>query len=317
MGLGLLGLMMLGAAAPSFPLPALLDDAGAARAFDYPALGEIRAKALADEARSAITRRHSGAAQGCRAPAEAWVEQGLAAVAGGRSAAWPDDRGHAEAALAQTLALRRTVLNGGQTGDADMDREMAAIQKDVADAPTPRARELERRVLSDQFSRRFDMGLNDRVAGALPPGARRLFDALFMAEVCADDDRNLAWVRDEIDRHGWFAISRDGKTADQDAWLLVQHADDDVAYQEKILALLETLKARGDTDAKNYAYLYDRVAVNRGRPQRYGTQGGCRDGQRFTAPLEDPEQVDALRQAVGLSTLADYNARFHCHKPSG
>lgn len=320
--LGLLGGLLIGAAAPAdFPLQHLLNDANAAQIFDYPSLRGHRdpdAKMLLAAARSAIKQRHGGQEASCRATAEVWIEQGLVAASkGDDSESWRLDRTAAETLMTQFKALRQTVLDGGQTGDIEMDREMAIIQHDVATAPTPRAKALELRVLSDQFNRRFSMGLQEQFTQTLPATAHELFDALLSSAFCNDDKNNLEWIKSQIEQNGWFSISRDGAAADRDAWLLVQHADDDIAYQEKILALLTDLKAHGDTSAKNYAYLYDRVAVNRGRPQRYGTQGGCRNGERFTAPLEDATKVDALRTEVGLKPLAEYNALFRCRKPTG
>lgn len=58
----------------------------------------------------------------------------------------------------------------------------------------------------------------------------------------------------------------------------------------------------------------DNAATHAGRPPRYSTQGGCRDGKRFTFPLEDPKRVDQLRAEVGMPTLAEYNARFTCRR---
>lgn len=319
----LLGAFLLGGAAPAeFPLQHLLNDAKAAQVFDYPSLrGHQDARspqALLTATRSAIKQRHGGGEDGCRTTAEVWVEQGLTTASrGDDSEGWRRDRTAAEKLMMRFQTLRQTVLDGGQTGDAEMDREMAVIQRDVAAAPTPRAKALERRVLSDQFNRRFGMGLQKEFTKTLPPTTHNLFDALLLSNICNDDHENLEWIKDQIEQDGWFSISRDGATADQDAWLLVQHADDDIAYQEKILSLLTDLRAHGDTSAKNYAYLYDRVAVNRERPQRYGTQGGCKNGERFTAPLEDPTKVDALRAEVGLKPLAEYNALFRCRKPTG
>jgi len=318
----LLGAFLLGGAAPAeFPLQHLLHDAKAAQAFDYPTLRDQDARspqALLTAARSAIKQRRGGGEYGCRTTAEVWVEQGLTAASrGDDSESWRRDRMAAEKLMMRFQTLRQTVLDGGQTGDVEMDGEMAVIQHDVAVAPTPRAKALELRVLSDQFNRRFGMDLQKEFTRTLPSTAHELFNALLLSNFCNDDHANLEWVKNQIEQNGWFSISRDGATADQDAWLLVQHADDDIAYQEKILSLLTDLRAHGDTSAKNYAYLYDRVAVNRQRPQRYGTQGGCKNGERFTAPLEDPTKVDALRAEVGLKPLAEYNALFRCRKPTG
>ncbi|HYD05463.1 MAG TPA: DUF6624 domain-containing protein, partial [Reyranella sp.] len=57
-----------------------------------------------------------------------------------------------------------------------------------------------------------------------------------------------------------------------------------------------------------YAMLYDRIATTEGRPQRYGTQGtDCADG-RYVTPrdVEDPENLDARRSAIGLQPMAQY-----------
>ena len=49
------------------------------------------------------------------------------------------------------------------------------------------------------------------------------------------------------------------------AWLLVQHMDDDVIYQFWFLDQLPG-------DSLHRRYLYDRICVNLGAPQKYNTQ---------------------------------------------
>jgi 8-oxo-dGTP pyrophosphatase MutT (NUDIX family)/RNA:NAD 2'-phosphotransferase (TPT1/KptA family)/GNAT superfamily N-acetyltransferase len=50
-----------------------------------------------------------------------------------------------------------------------------------------------------------------------------------------------------------------------DAWLLVQHMDKDVAFQKEFLKHLKP-------GTQDFKYLTDRVAVNSGQPQQFGTQ---------------------------------------------
>jgi hypothetical protein len=52
-------------------------------------------------------------------------------------------------------------------------------------------------------------------------------------------------------------------------WLLSQHADNNVDFQKQALTNIE--KYRGQ-DNEHYRYLHDRIAVNTGQPQKYGTQ---------------------------------------------
>ena len=63
--------------------------------------------------------------------------------------------------------------------------------------------------------------------------------------------------------------------------------------------------ATGGVSKKNYAYLWDRVAVNHDREQRYGTQPDwdCKDGKLELRPVEDPDNLDARRTEMGLGPV--------------
>jgi hypothetical protein len=84
----------------------------------------------------------------------------------------------------------------------------------------------------------------------------------------------------------------------QAAWLLVQHADLDRAFQKQCLRLLETAVKNKDAEPQHLAYLTDRVCVGDGLPQVYGTQ--------LEYPIAGQEHVDERRSAVGLNSSADY-----------
>jgi len=122
--------------------------------------------------------------------------------------------------------------------------------------------------------------------------------------VMAIDREATARMKEVVAKYGWPGkriVGVDGANA---AWFFVQHADADLAFQKACLAQMEPLVAAGEVTGKDFAYLWDRVAINEGRKQRYGTQF---DGDDI-APLEDPANVDARRKSVGLSTLAEYKA---------
>ena len=114
-------------------------------------------------------------------------------------------------------------------------------------------------------------------------------------------------LKEIIAEHGWPTIDFVGRDAASAAWLIAQHADFDVAFQERALELMREALADDQVDPVDVAYLKDRVAVNRGRPQTYGTQILCMDGRPGPAtPIEDAENVDARRNEVGLDPLEDY-----------
>jgi len=52
-------------------------------------------------------------------------------------------------------------------------------------------------------------------------------------------------------------------------WLLSQHADNNVDFQRQALTNIEKYQGQ---DNEHYRYLHDRIAVNTGQPQKYGTQ---------------------------------------------
>lgn len=102
---------------------------------------------------------------------------------------------------------------------------------------------------------------------------------------------------------GMAQVGGDGLAA---AWLLVQHADADPAFQAEVLAKMAPLVERGEVTAREYALLTDRVLAGQGKPQRYGSQLVATDGKWTPKPMEAPEQVDRRRTAIGEMPLADY-----------
>ena len=118
-------------------------------------------------------------------------------------------------------------------------------------------------------------------------------------EVDAD---NLAWLKPIVMERGWPTRSLVGEEAAFAAWLLVQHADRDPAFQRHCLTLMEAAAAEGEARSQDLAYLTDRVLLAEGQQQEYGTQ--IRDG--VPRDLRAPESVDERRAAVGLEPLVEY-----------
>lgn len=113
-----------------------------------------------------------------------------------------------------------------------------------------------------------------------------------------------------VGEHGWPGRSLVGDDGANAAWLLVQHADRDVELQERCLELLARAVAEGEASRRNLAYLDDRVRVNRGREQVYGTQFHGRGESFAPRPIEDPERLDERRVSAGLEPFAEYEARL-------
>ncbi|MGR4862727.1 DUF6624 domain-containing protein [Caulobacter sp. LARHSG274] len=240
------------------------------------------------------------------APAEIARADRLARlVLAGASTSSDDYRARA-ARLDKALADLRTQLAVMKTGPYPADWMQDRWLQDRAQATDPLARALFARVFVDQ--KQFHLGADGDDAEA----------EAFNLVLAAEQERNLAanthWLKRVLVRIGWFDISRYDPEASQGAWLLVQHADRDPAWQRAVLAALAPRVKRGDMQGKYYAYLADRVAVNAGQAQVYGTQGGCH-GPGATwrqKPVADPEGLEARRAELGLEPSADYMAKFTC-----
>lgn len=100
-----------------------------------------------------------------------------------------------------------------------------------------------------------------------------------------------------------------GKDASDGFWLIVQHCDYNPEFQERVVKAMELAVLRGEADGEYLAYLTDRVLVNTGKGQMYGTQVKYKFDLARAYPkssIEAPEGVDARRIAVGLEPLSVY-----------
>lgn len=251
---------------------------------------------------------------GCGSPekVEAEASARLASVVTS-PAAQAIQREAARAAIRKVDELRRNALAGIPTETPY--REASRFAAMAATAASSQLAELYMRVAKDQFTRAHFTAALQRASWAahLSDYARDYAFYIIASDGCDVDEANTQWLKAQLDRSGWFTISKYGEAADSAAWLLVQHADRDPVFQNDVLRLLASLVGRKETNPTNYAYLYDRVAVNTKRPQRYGTQGRCTEsGIWQPQPIEDPGRLDEHRAAVGLGPQAEYSARFTC-----
>jgi len=139
--------------------------------------------------------------------------------------------------------------------------------------------------------------------------------AAFFEAAREGDIARAARLEDIVDQHGWPTAAMVGEDAAHAAFLIVQHADHDPAFQARCLALLERAAAEGEIEGRHVAFLTDRVRVKQGLAQVYGTQYGVEmldgGGFRYLAPIVvDPAGLDERREAVGLEAWVEYDRRM-------
>ncbi|HEY3801387.1 MAG TPA: DUF6624 domain-containing protein [Kofleriaceae bacterium] len=173
----------------------------------------------------------------------------------------------------------------------------AAFERSLK-APDVRA-QLLAMVTEDQAQRMAWVNANKHGAGSAET-------APLLATMETGDRKRTAALQAIVDKLGWPDKSAVGEDGAHAAWLLVQHADQDPAFPKRVLAMMEPLVKTGEVDARDYAYLYDRVAVHDQRPQRWGTQ--FKDG--YPDAIEDEAHVDERRAAIGLPSMAAYKQQM-------
>lgn len=120
------------------------------------------------------------------------------------------------------------------------------------------------------------------------------------------DNENAVKVRQIIDKYGWRGKDDIGEDANETLFLCIQHLDD-LTVQEKYLPMLKQAVREGCAEGWHYAFLVDRIRMNQGAKQVYGTQTITRNGTLdYVVPLENPDKVDSLRHSVGLGSLNEY-----------
>ncbi len=124
------------------------------------------------------------------------------------------------------------------------------------------------------------------------------------------DSLNQVTVFGILDKEGWPSHLSD--KANRAIWIVIDHSD--LAYRSKYLDLVKEKAEEGVLDKTDYAILKDRVLMEEGKPQIYGTQikmaATIVDDeialQLCLWPVENPATLDSLRSTVGLSPIEEY-----------
>lgn len=126
---------------------------------------------------------------------------------------------------------------------------------------------------------------------------------------------NAAQLREIIANQGWPGFSLAGERGAYAAWRIAQHSIGEPAFMRQCRDLLRQASANNDAHPWQHAYMDDRIRVFEGLPQRYGTQLRCGENGPEPSPLEDPGNVEARRQELGLPPLSEIVARARMNPP--
>ncbi len=112
-----------------------------------------------------------------------------------------------------------------------------------------------------------------------------------------------------LDEYGWPTATQVTEYAAAGAALIINHASYEL--RSKYFPLLKEAFERGEAQPLRFAKMQDRLLVEEGKQQLYGTQIKFENLERTPYPIKEPEFVDKRRAEIGLGPLAPYlKARF-------
>lgn len=119
------------------------------------------------------------------------------------------------------------------------------------------------------------------------------------------DSINRIIITEIIDKYGWLSRNEVGEKGNLALWAVIQHSDSDIKTQEKYFTVMQKAVKEGKARRQDLAYLEDRILVNQGKKQLYGTQFNLDKETKEIKPkdVEDPENLNKRRESVGLPPL--------------
>lgn len=107
-----------------------------------------------------------------------------------------------------------------------------------------------------------------------------------------------------LNKYGWPTASRVTEFAAAGAALIINHTDHET--RTKYFPLLEKAFKEGEAQPLRYAKMKDRLLVEQGKKQLYGTQWKFENSNKVPHPIETQEYVDKRRAKIGLGPLSIY-----------
>ena len=108
-----------------------------------------------------------------------------------------------------------------------------------------------------------------------------------------------------IDSYGWLGISQVGRRANTALWAVLQHSS--YASKKKYAPMLKESVLKNESQPQHYARLIDRMLINNGEPQLYGTQIDYESAENpIFFLIQEPELINQRRAEIGLPDIQQF-----------
>lgn len=127
----------------------------------------------------------------------------------------------------------------------------------------------------------------------------------FKDSVYRSHQKRLAEILQEYGYPGFDLVGKDGSS---DYWMMVQHSDHNPDFQKEVLGKMKIEIGKENADPREYGLLVDRVNINTGKAQLYGTQVeyDFDIARAFPKNLADSANVNKRRKSLGMEPLEEY-----------
>ena len=167
----------------------------------------------------------------------------------------------------------------------------------------PFARELFRMIIKDQG---FMYAGNIERRKYMQNGGYFSTPAIF--PILAMEEKNLQQnelnLLQLLDKYGWPTASEVTEFAAAGAALIINHTSYEL--RTKYFHMLEKAFKKGEAQPLRYAKMRDRLLVEEGKEQLYGTQLKFDEMTKTPHPIKDASNVDKRRAKIGLGPLSIY-----------
>jgi hypothetical protein len=146
----------------------------------------------------------------------------------------------------------------------------------------------------------------DQIAAGVPQGKYKDWTMLnnFKDSVFAAHKKRLEEIFEKVGYPGYSLVGEKGA---ENFWVMVQHCDSDPAFQSRVLEKLKIEVENKNASGSCYGLLTDRVKINTGEKQIYGTQVTYNSlGQAYSKRLADSVNVNKRRAEIGLDPIEEY-----------
>jgi len=118
-----------------------------------------------------------------------------------------------------------------------------------------------------------------------------------------ENHRNQEWVISIIEKCGMPTLNEVSQNQMDAIWLAVQHSDK--KHRKKYFPQIEKAVDNGALSKQQYALMKDRILMDEGKPQLYGSQ--IKRGKLYK--LASPDQVNERRKEMGMGPIEGYLKR--------